>query len=97
MEQRNSRSRAAPTLPCRLYVGDLSFEARAETLRSAFEQHGQVADAVIVQDRSTGKSRGFGFVTMFQKRVGEISARVEIALSSAICFAESARSSATNS
>jgi RNA recognition motif-containing protein len=64
MEMRSSGSRAAATLPCRLFVGGLSFDTREETLRSAFEKHGPVAEAVIVQDRSTGQSRGFGFVTM---------------------------------
>ena len=64
MELRNSASRAAATVPCRLFVGGLNFETQEQALRSAFEQHGAVAEAVIVQDRSTGRSRGFGFVTM---------------------------------
>lgn len=64
MELRNSASRAAPTLPCRLFVGGLSFDTHQDTLRAAFEEHGPVSDAVILQDRATGKSRGFGFVTM---------------------------------
>lgn len=68
MELRNSGSRATATLPCRLFVGGLSFDTREHTLRSAFEQHGPVADAVIVQDRSTGNSRGFGFVTMANRK-----------------------------
>jgi RNA recognition motif-containing protein len=68
MAMRQAAPRAAATLPCRLFVGGLSFETRDDTLRSAFEQHGPVADAVVMQDRSTGKSRGFGFVTMANRK-----------------------------
>jgi RNA recognition motif-containing protein len=68
MELRNSASRAAPTMPCRLFVGGLSFDTHEGTLRAAFEEHGPVSDAVILQDRATGKSRGFGFVTLANRK-----------------------------
>jgi RNA recognition motif-containing protein len=48
----------------RLYVGNLSFHASAESLRAAFAEHGEVADVHVVTDRETGQSRGFAFVTM---------------------------------
>ena len=48
----------------RLYVGNLSFQATTETLRSAFASIGEVVDVHIVTDRESGQSRGFGFVTM---------------------------------
>src|ERR1700743_392785 len=48
----------------RLYVGNLSFNVAAEALREAFSASGQVTDVHIVNDRETGRSRGFGFVTM---------------------------------
>ena len=48
----------------RLYVGNLSFDSTTETLRSAFAAFGEVTDAHVVTDRTTGQSRGFGFVTM---------------------------------
>jgi RNA recognition motif-containing protein len=48
----------------RLYVGNLSFQASADTLREAFASCGEVTDVHIVQDRETGQSRGFAFVTM---------------------------------
>lgn len=48
----------------RLYVGNLSFHASAETLRSTFAEFGDVTDVHLVSDRETGQSRGFGFVTM---------------------------------
>jgi RNA recognition motif-containing protein len=48
----------------RLYVGNLSFNSTVDTLRTAFSESGEVVDAHIVKDRDTGRSRGFGFVTM---------------------------------
>jgi len=48
----------------RLYIGNLSFKATADTLREAFSAHGPVEDVHVVTDRETGQSRGFGFVTM---------------------------------
>ncbi len=48
----------------RLYVGNLSFNTSAETLRECFGEVGEVTDVHIVSDRETGRSRGFGFVTM---------------------------------
>ena len=48
----------------RLYIGNLSFDTNAESVRSAFAALGQVADVYLVTDRATGRSRGFAFVTM---------------------------------
>jgi len=48
----------------RLYVGNLSFNSDAETIRTAFSEFGEVTDVHLVSDRMTGQSRGFGFVTM---------------------------------
>lgn len=48
----------------RLYVGNLSYDLSTEDLRQAFSSVGQVTDAKVMEDRETGRSRGFGFVTM---------------------------------
>jgi RNA recognition motif-containing protein len=48
----------------RLYIGNLSFQANADTLRQAFSAHGEVTDAHVAMDRDSGQSRGFGFITM---------------------------------
>ncbi|HEU4405821.1 MAG TPA: RNA-binding protein [Polyangiaceae bacterium] len=48
----------------RLYVGNLSFHTTDDSLRSAFEGLGEVVDAKVIIDRDSGRSRGFGFVTM---------------------------------
>jgi hypothetical protein len=48
----------------RLYVGNLSFDTGAESVRAAFAELGAVEDVYLVTDRATGRSRGFAFVTM---------------------------------
>jgi hypothetical protein len=48
----------------RLYVGNLSYDTDTESLRQAFSSSGEVTDAHVVTDRESGRSRGFGFVTM---------------------------------
>ena len=48
----------------RLYVGNLPFSVAPEALREAFAGSGEVVDVHIPSDRETGRSRGFGFVTM---------------------------------
>ena len=47
----------------KLFVGSLSWGTNDEALRDAFSAHGQVSEAVVISDRDTGRSRGFGFVT----------------------------------
>jgi RNA recognition motif-containing protein len=47
-----------------LYVGNLSFQTTADDLLEAFGQYGTVTRAQVVEDRETGRSRGFGFVEM---------------------------------
>jgi RNA recognition motif-containing protein len=48
----------------KIYVGNLSFRATDDDLRAAFEPFGDVVSARVIQDRDTGRSRGFGFVEM---------------------------------
>jgi RNA recognition motif-containing protein len=47
-----------------IYVGNLSYQATEDDIRSAFEQYGNVAAVNVIQDRETGRSRGFAFVEM---------------------------------
>jgi RNA recognition motif-containing protein len=47
-----------------IYVGNLSLKTTDEELRLAFEAFGRVESAVIIRDKFTGESRGFGFVEM---------------------------------
>ena len=48
----------------KLYVGNLSYEVDSSELEQLFAQFGQVASAQIINDRDTGRSKGFGFVEM---------------------------------
>jgi len=47
-----------------IYVGNLSWGLSEDDLREAFEEHGEVDSVKIIQDKMTGRSRGFGFVEM---------------------------------
>jgi RNA recognition motif-containing protein len=48
----------------KLYVGNLPFAANEDTVRQLFAEHGTVETVSLVNDRDTGKPRGFGFVQM---------------------------------
>ena len=48
----------------KIYAGNLPFGMTEDDLRQVFEAHGQVDSAIIITDRVTGRSRGFGFVEM---------------------------------
>ena len=48
----------------KLYVGNLSFETTENDLQDLFEKHGKVTDVALMMDRTTGRSRGFAFVSM---------------------------------
>ena len=48
----------------KLYVGNLSYNVDGAQLEELFSKYGQVRSAEVVQDRETGRSKGFGFVEM---------------------------------
>ena len=48
----------------KLYVGNLSYNTSGSDLEQLFGQHGTVQSAEVIQDRDTGRSKGFGFVEM---------------------------------
>ena len=48
----------------RIYVGNFGFDTKEQELREAFEAHGQVQEVSMIQDRDTGRSKGFAFVEM---------------------------------
>lgn len=55
----------------KLYVGNLAFQTTGEDLQQLFSQAGTVQSASVVEDRETGRSRGFGFVEMSTKEEGQ--------------------------
>lgn len=48
----------------KLFVGNLAWSIDDQTLEQVFSQHGDVQSARVINDRDTGRSRGFGFVEM---------------------------------
>ena len=54
----------------KLYVGNLAFQTSSDDLQALFAQAGTVESASVVEDRETGRSRGFGFVEMSSAEEG---------------------------
>ncbi len=54
----------------KLYVGNLSFETSSNELQTLFAQTGTVESVSLIEDRETGRSRGFGFIEMSTKEEG---------------------------
>lgn len=54
-----------------IYVGNLSYNATEEDLRSAFSRYGTVSDVRVIRDKATGRPRGFAFVTMENRTEAE--------------------------
>ncbi len=54
----------------KLYVGNLSYQITEQELHDMFAEHGEVQEAILVNDRQTGRPRGFGFVTMADSNGG---------------------------
>jgi len=55
------RPEAAPGT--KIFVGNLSWQTNDDSLHAAFSAYGQVTDSIVLKDRETQRSRGFGFVT----------------------------------
>jgi len=55
----------------KLFVGGLPYHTSDKSLREHFEVYGDIEEAVVITDRSTGKSRGYGFVIMSNKEAAE--------------------------
>jgi RNA recognition motif-containing protein len=47
-----------------IYVGNLSYKVKEDSLRSMFEEFGEIESAQVIMDKFTGRSKGFGFVEM---------------------------------
>lgn len=58
-------------MSAKLYVGNLSFNTSTQELEEMFGEFGTVESTNIIEDRETGRSRGFGFVEMSSKAEGE--------------------------
>ena len=54
----------------KLYVGNLSFDTSSSQLQTMFAQTGTVESVSLIEDRETGRSRGFGFIEMSTAQEG---------------------------
>jgi RNA recognition motif-containing protein len=66
-----SRPRRGDFGPTKLFVGGLSSDTTTEDLRASFAKFGDIVDVVVIADRATSQSRGFGFVTYSSSTVAE--------------------------
>jgi cold-inducible RNA-binding protein len=55
----------------KLYVGNLAFQTTSDELKELFSQVGNVESVTVIEDRETGRSRGFGFIEMATKEEGQ--------------------------
>ncbi|KAI8505890.1 RNA binding motif protein 24, partial [Branchiostoma belcheri] len=55
----------------KIFVGGLPYHTTDDSLRSFFQTFGEIEEAVVITDRQTGKSRGYGFVTMATREAAE--------------------------
>ncbi|POI27636.1 hypothetical protein CIB84_008616 [Bambusicola thoracicus] len=55
----------------KIFVGGLPYHTTDSSLRKYFEVFGDIEEAVVITDRQTGKSRGYGFVTMADRAAAE--------------------------
>lgn len=58
----------------KLFVGNLPYSVGDDELQKAFADHGAVVSVVVIRDRETGRSRGFGFVEMETEEMAEAAA-----------------------
>lgn len=59
----NSQSQFGDTTYTKVFVGGLAWETQSDTMRRYFEQFGEILEAVVITDKNTGRSKGYGFVT----------------------------------
>jgi RNA recognition motif-containing protein len=60
-----------------MFIGNLSFEVSTADLEELFNTYGAVESATVVTDRETGRSKGFGFVTMSDEAEAEAEAAID--------------------
>ena len=53
------------TTSTKIFVGGLAWETQRDTMRRYFEQFGEILEAVVITDKNTGRSKGYGFVSLF--------------------------------
>lgn len=64
MAYQHFRSPFGDTTFTKVFVGGLAWETPTDVMRTYFEQFGDILEAVIITDKNTGKSKGYGFVSV---------------------------------
>lgn len=59
----NNSNQFGDTTLTKVFVGGLAWETQKETMRQHFEKYGEILEAVIISDKLTGRSKGYGFVS----------------------------------
>ncbi|RXI09626.1 hypothetical protein DVH24_025083 [Malus domestica] len=60
----NSSSPFGDTTYTKVFVGGLAWETHSDTMRRHFDQFGQILEAVVIIDKNSGRSKGYGFVSI---------------------------------
>ncbi len=55
----------------KIYVGNLSYDVSKQDLEEHFSQYGEIEEAILIMDRDTGRSKGFGFITYLDQKSAE--------------------------
>ena len=63
MTPANLASQFGDTTYTKVFVGGLAWETQKETMKKYFEQFGEILEAVVITDKTTGRSKGYGFVS----------------------------------
>jgi len=55
----------------KLYVGNLPYTVTSDSLKTTFSEYGDIVDAVVITDRASGRSKGFGFVEFADEKAAQ--------------------------
>lgn len=65
----NNVGQFGDTTMTKVFVGGLAWETPKDALRNHFEKYGEILEAVIISDKLTGKSKGYGFVSIYKYKL----------------------------
>ena len=63
MSSNNTGGQFGDTTYTKVFVGGLAWETQKETMKKYFEQFGEILEAVVIIEKNTGRSKGYGFVS----------------------------------
>lgn len=66
MTPSNLASQFGDTTYTKVFVGGLAWETHKDTMKKYFEQFGDILEAVVITDKATGRSKGYGFVILIK-------------------------------